>query len=60
VQDKAKPVENWISAAECALNPSSEDTSLVELSVWLLTFCTFCYISHKIINFSVISALKLG
>lgn len=33
VQEKAKPLDNWISAAEHALNPSAADSSLIELSV---------------------------
>ena len=33
LQEKAKPLENWISSAEHALNSSSTDNNLVELSV---------------------------
>jgi len=49
LQEKAKPLENWISAAEHALNTSSADNSLVELSVcaifcFLFNFCCCCKI----------------
>jgi len=36
LQEKAKPLENWISAAEHVLSPSSDDDRLSEPSVCML------------------------